>query len=86
MKSKSDLLGTVAMDGAATPVGKAIDKPRFIEREALPLNEYFAFVGVGSTKGYELIKAGALKTRRIARKRIGLISDGRAFLRSLPTE
>jgi hypothetical protein len=57
-----------------------------VEREALPLREYFAFVGVGPTKGYELIKSGRLKTRKIDKKRIGTISDGREFLRSLPTE
>jgi hypothetical protein len=57
-----------------------------IEPEQLPLAQYFAFVGVGPTKGYELIKLGALKTRKIGKKRIGLISDGRKFLRSLPTK
>jgi hypothetical protein len=56
------------------------------EREALSLREYFRFVGVKNTKGYELIKAGVLKTRRIGRKRIGTITDGRAFLDSLPTK
>ena len=57
-----------------------------IEREALPIKQYFTFVGVGPTKGYELIKAGKLKTRKIGRSRIGLISEGREFLKSLPTE
>jgi hypothetical protein len=57
-----------------------------IEPEQLPLDQYFVFVGVGQTKGYELIKSGALKTRKIGKKRIGLISDGRKFLRSLPSE
>ena len=55
-----------------------------IEREALPIKQYFAFVGVGPTKGYELIKAGKLKTRKIGRSRLGLISEGREFLKSLP--
>jgi hypothetical protein len=57
-----------------------------VEREALPLRQYFDFCGVGSTKGYELIKSGKLKTRKIGKKRIGLISEGREFLQSLPTE
>ena len=57
-----------------------------IEREVLPLDQYFAFVGVGPTKGFELIKSGALKTRKIGKKRIGLISEGREFLQSLPTK
>ena len=57
-----------------------------IEAAQLPLDQYFAFVGVGSTKGYELIKSGALKTRKIGKKRIGLISEGREFLKSLPTK
>ena len=57
-----------------------------IEREVLPLDQYFAFVGVGPTKGFELIKSGALKTRKIGKKRIGLISEGRKFLQSLPTK
>jgi len=62
-------------------------KPKYdlpIEREVLPLNQFFAFIGVGPTKGYELIKAGKLKTRLIGRKRLGLISEGREFLKSLP--
>ena len=57
-----------------------------IEREVLPLRQFFTFVGVGPTKGYELIKAGKLKTRKIGRSRIGLISEGREFLKSLPSE
>jgi hypothetical protein len=56
-----------------------------IEREVLPLRQFFTFVGVGPTKGYELIKSGELITRKIGKKRIGLISDGRKYLNSLPT-
>jgi hypothetical protein len=41
-------------------------------------------LGVGPTKGYELIKEGRLKTRMIDNKRIGTITDGREFLDSLP--
>jgi hypothetical protein len=57
-----------------------------IEPEALPILQIFALIGVKPTKGYELIKSGKLKTRKIGKKRIGLISDAREFVRSLPTE
>ena len=57
-----------------------------IEPEQLPILQLFAFIGVKPTKGYELIKAGKLKTRKLGKKRLGLISDAREFLRSLPTE
>jgi hypothetical protein len=57
-----------------------------IEPEGLRLDQLFEFIGVGKTKGYELIKSGDLKTRKIGRKRIGLISEARDFLKSLPTK
>jgi hypothetical protein len=57
-----------------------------IEPEGLPLDQYFTFVGVGKTKGYQLIKAGVLPTRKIGRKRIGLRGEGLKFLESLPTK
>jgi hypothetical protein len=57
-----------------------------VEREVLPIRQFFAFIGVGPTKGYELIKSGDLVTRKIGKKRIGLVSDGREFIRSLPTK
>jgi hypothetical protein len=57
-----------------------------IEPEVLPLKQLFAFIGVGSTKGHELIKAGLLKTRKNGRKRIGLVREVREFINSLPTE
>jgi hypothetical protein len=60
--------------------------PVTVEREVLPLNEFFAFLGIGPTKGYELIRSGQLKTRKLGRRRLGLISEGREFLKSLPTE
>jgi hypothetical protein len=62
------------------------DIPVAFEPEVLPLDQFFAFIGVGPTKGYELIKSGALKTRKLGRKRLGLIREGREFLNSLPTE
>ena len=62
------------------------DIPLPLEPEVLPLNQYFAFVGVGPTKGYSLIKSGALKTRKNGRKRVGLVREGREFLNSLPSE
>ena len=57
-----------------------------VEREVLPIKQFFDFIGVGSTKGYELIRSGELITRKIGKKRIGLISDGRKYLNSLPTK
>jgi hypothetical protein len=63
---------------------RKVDLP--IEPYQLPLKQFFKFVGVGPTKGHALIKSGALKTRKIGKKRIGLISEGREFLKSLPTK
>jgi hypothetical protein len=62
------------------------DIPPPVEPEALPFKQFCAFIGIGPTKGYELVKSGTLKTRKVGRKRIGLISEGREFLKSLPTK
>jgi hypothetical protein len=57
-----------------------------IEPEALPIKQFFDFIGIKPTKGYELIRSGELITRKIGKKRIGLIRDGRKYLNSLPTK
>ena len=72
-------------EGQPPPIGHNMP-PLPIEPEQLPIMQFFAFIGVGPTKGYELIKSGKLRTRKIGRRRIGLVSDGRAFLRSLPSD
>ena len=62
------------------------DIPLPIEPEVLPVDQIFRFIGVGPTKGYELIKSGALKTLKLGRKRLGRINDAREFINSLPSE
>ena len=57
-----------------------------VQPEVLSIDEFGAFSGLGKTLIYRLINAGLLKTRRVGRRRIILLSDARAFLEALPTE
>jgi excisionase family DNA binding protein len=57
-----------------------------IEREALSIEQACAVAGLGKTKFYEIVAAGTLKTRRLGRRRLILVTDLRSFLRSLPTK
>lgn len=54
---------------------------------AMPSKEARRYLGnMGQTKFYEEIKSGRLQTRKIGRKRVVLVDDADAYLRSLPTE
>jgi excisionase family DNA binding protein len=57
-----------------------------IEREALSIEQACAVASLGKTKLYEIVAAGTLKTRRLGRRRLILVTDLRSFLRSLPTK
>jgi excisionase family DNA binding protein len=57
-----------------------------IEREALSIEQACAVASLGKTKFYEIVAAGTLKTRRLGRRRLILVTDLRSFLRSLPTK
>ena len=57
-----------------------------VEPEALSVDQACAVVGLGKTKFYEIVAAGTLKTRRLGRRRLILMTDLREFLHALPTE
>ncbi len=46
-----------------------------MEKIAVPVTEGFGSLGIGRTKGYELIEAGRLKTILIGRRRLILVSS-----------
>ena len=57
-----------------------------VQPEALSIDEFGAFAGLGKTLIYRLINQGLLKSRRVGRRRIILLADARAFLETLPSE
>jgi hypothetical protein len=53
---------------------------------AFSIREFCQSAKIGQTKVYQLIGAGELKTRKVGRHRIILVSDALELLRSLPSE
>lgn len=54
-----------------------------MEKIAVPVVEGFAALGIGRTKGYELIEAGRLKTILIGRRRLILVSSIKELVEEL---
>jgi excisionase family DNA binding protein len=57
-----------------------------LQPKALSIEQVGRVSGVGKTKLYELIAAGTLKSRKVGRRRLVLLTDLNEFLQSLPTE
>ena len=57
-----------------------------LQPKALSIEQVCRVSGVGKTKLYELIAAGTLKSRKVGRRRLVLLTDLNDFLQSLPTE
>ena len=57
-----------------------------IKRKSHSIKQTCEETGLGKTKVYELIGSGALKSRRVGRRRIVLDDELCEFLESLPTE
>jgi excisionase family DNA binding protein len=57
-----------------------------VPKLALSIKEFCQSANIGSTKAYELIGQGKLRTRKVGRHRIILYPDALDLLRSLPTE
>jgi excisionase family DNA binding protein len=57
-----------------------------IQPKALSIEHACRVSGLGKTKLYELIGAGTLKSRKVGRRRLILLTDLSEFLQSLPTE
>jgi len=53
---------------------------------ALSIKEFCETAAIGQTKVYSLIGEGKLRTRKVGRHRIILVSDALALLESLPTK
>jgi excisionase family DNA binding protein len=53
---------------------------------ALSIKQFCKSANLGTTKVYEEIANGRLKSRKVGRHRIILFEDGQEYLRSLPTE
>jgi hypothetical protein len=54
-------------------------------KPAYTVNEFMASFGVGRTRLYVLINAGAIKARKNGNRTIILGSDAQAFLDALPS-
>lgn len=57
-----------------------------IQPEALSVEQACKASTLGKTKIYELIATGALKARRVGRRRLILLTDLRELLQSLPLD
>jgi len=53
---------------------------------ALSVKQFCERTNIGQTKTYQLIGQGKLRTRKVGRHRIILVSDALDLLRSLPSE
>jgi excisionase family DNA binding protein len=74
-----------------SPEGTAYEEPIVredpnIQPKALSIEHACRVSGLGKTKLYELIAAGTLKSRKVGRRRLILLTDLNEFLQSLPTE
>jgi excisionase family DNA binding protein len=57
-----------------------------LQPKALSIEQVCRVSGVGKTKLYELIAVGTLKSRKVGRRRLILMTDLCEFLNALPSE
>ena len=57
-----------------------------IEPILIPLTQGFGVIGVGPTKGYQLVKEGKIKVVKIGRKSLAIVADLRSLADALIEE
>ena len=57
-----------------------------MERLAYPINDFCRMLGVGRTKGYELVNGGRVETIRIGRRRLVTADSMKRLVEQLADE